>query len=317
MPWSCSFSIDSFKNNSLHSGDCNHAPKKCFSKLQVTRTMTMKTKYSSKAYAEVVEKFNLVLDLEPEQSAAFDEGKGIILSENQIDIMINQLSTQDGIDSFVRTTCTALQPLSFSLFVINDRLWNMMKRKTWDQEKMLAMATIPLCTWDQKHETMHNPKGIKRWPIKPNSLEISFEPKAVMRIQGEGGDFSGFIEQSHLTMKKWGIPDTRKLLPNYVFESLRIETKLDHAVLEIHPAPRDELDYDFSDHARVFFEHGFLIHAPGKDVTLQVGKRKPTQMAGDVLLLAGKRFGKGDDSNQELLVDIWLKTFEKRMLSVK
>ena len=276
----------------------------------------MKDTYPAKAYAEVIDKHNIALDLAPEQAAAIDEGREISLSEKQIESIIDQLTAQGGIDSFLKMTCPALLPFSSSLFVINDRLWKMMERKIWDWRKMLAMTTIPLCTYDHDCETTHNPKGIRRWPIKPNNLDIELGPKPVLRIQGEGGDFSGFIEQSHLTAKKWGLPDTRRLLPNYVFQSLRIEAILNRATLETHPSPRDDLDYDFSDHARVFFEHGFLVHVPGKDVTLQVGKRKPTQMAGDVLLLAGKRFGEEDDSNLELLVDIWLKVLEKRLATV-
>lgn len=276
----------------------------------------MKNIYRAKACREVIDKHNLSLDLAPEQSAAIDEGKEVSLSEKQIDSAIDELTAQGGTDSFLKTTCKELLPFSSSLYVINDRLWKMMERKVWDPNKMLAMTTIPLCTYDHDRETTHNPKGIRRWPIKPNSLDIELGLRPVLRIQGEGGDFSGFIEQSHLTAKKWGIPDTRRLLPNYIFESLRIEAILSHAALEIHPSPRDELDYDFSDHARVFFEHGFLVHVPGEDVTLQVGKRKPIQMAGDVLLLAGKRFGEEDDSSLELLVDIWLKVLERRMASV-
>ncbi len=276
----------------------------------------MKNAYPAKAYAEVIEKHNIALHLAPEQSAAIAEGREISLSETQIERIVGQLTAQDGLDSFLKTTCEALLPFSSSLFVINDRLWKMMERKAWDPKRMLAMTTIPLCTWDHDRETTHNPKGAKRWPVKPNSLRIDLGTKPTLEIQGEGGDFSGFIEQSHLTMRKWGIPDTRRLLPNYIFESLRIEAKLNRAILEIHPSPREDLDYDFSEHARVFFEHGFLVHVPGEDVTVQVGKRKPTQMAGDVLLLVGKRFGGEDGANLELLVDIWLKALERRMASV-
>ncbi|MDH4215181.1 MAG: hypothetical protein OEV85_14800 [Candidatus Thorarchaeota archaeon] len=272
----------------------------------------MRNEYSSKAYSGLVSQFNIDMKLTAEQSSAIDDGKSIILSEEQFGGIVDQLISKTNIDIFLKENSGALLPLSVSLFVINDKLWSMMQRKALEKNKMLAMSTIPLCTWDQKHETTSNPKGIKRWPIRPNEVDISFNEKPKMKIQGEGGDFSGFIEQSHLTMRKWGIPDTRKLLPNYVFESLRIEVALNRATIESHPAPRDELDYDFSDHARVFYEHGFLVHVPGEDVILQVGKRKSVKMAGDVFLLVGKRFSEEDTSNQELLVDIWLRLLEKR-----
>ena len=278
--------------------------------------LDMRNEYSSKSYSEFVNQFNINLDLTKEQSSALDEGKRISLSEEQFDNIAYQMSLGEGIEEFLKKNCSVLLPVSVSLFVINDKLWTMMERKIWDPKKMLAMSTIPLCTWDQGYEKTSNPKGVKRWPIKPNTMDISFGDKPKMRILGEGGDFSGFIEQSHLTMRKWGMPDTRRLLPNYVFESLRIEVELDRTSIEIHPSPRDELDYDFSEHARTFFNHGFLVYTSGENVILHVGKRKPTRLAGDVFLLIGRRFSKEDESNHELLVDVWLNLFEQNLTMV-
>jgi hypothetical protein len=285
-------------------------------KASISSQLNMKNEYASKSFSEFINQFNINLDLTQEQSSTLDEDKRISLSEEQIDIIADQLTSIEGIEEFLKKNCAALLPLSVSLYVINDKLWTMMEKKIWEPKKMLAMSTIPLCTWDQAHEKTSNPKGVKRWPIKPNVMDISFSEKSKMRIQGEGGDFSGFIEQSHLTMRKWGIPDTRRLLPHYVFESLRIDVELEGASMEIHPSPRDELDYDFSENARTFHNHGFLVHTSGENVTLQVGKRKPIQLAGDVYLLVGRRFGKDDVSNQELLVDIWLKLFGKKLALV-
>jgi len=278
--------------------------------------LAMRNAYSSTALSEFTSHYNIDLELTSEQSSAVGEGKKISFSDEQMEDIVNQLISKHDIDAFLNENSDKLLPLSVSLFVINDKLWSMMERKVWDKKKMLAMSTIPLCTWDQNHETTSNPKGIKRWPIKTNIMELSFDKNPKMKIQGQGGDFSGFIEQSHLTMRKWGIPDTRRLIPNYTFESLRIELRLIRAKTEIHPHPRDELDYDFSDHAKVFFEHGLLIQLPGEDVTLQVAKRKPNQMAGDVFLLLGKRFDTEEVSNHELLVDIWIRLFRRRLSMV-
>jgi len=242
----------------------------------------MRYKYPAKAVSEFVNQFSIDLNMIPEQSSAVDEGKVISFSEEQMDDIQNQLISKHGIEGFLKENSDKLLPLSVSLFVINDKLWKMMEKKIWDPKKMLAMSTIPLCTWDQNCETTSNPKGIKRWPPKTNTIDLSFDESPKMRIQGEGGDFSGFIEQSHLTMRKWGLPDTRRLLPNYTYELLRIELKLARAEIEIHPNPRDELDYDFSEHARVFFEHGFMIHLPGEDVILcySSGREEKTESNG-------------------------------------
>jgi hypothetical protein len=275
--------------------------------------LDMTSKYSSEAISELVEKLSINMQLTPEQSSDLDSGKGISLSNVQFDFIEEQLTSRIDVDEFLKENQSLLLPLSVSLFVINDKLWNMMERKPWDKKKMLAMSTIPLCTWDKDRETTSNPKGVKRWPIRENMMDLLLNDPPEVIIRGEGGDFSGFIEQSHLTMRKWGVPDSRRLVPNYAFEPLEIRVKLHRAIFEMNPTPREELDYDYSDHARIFFEHGFLVSMPGEDVILHVGKRKPYQMAGQVLLLAGKRFGKDDASDKMLLVDVWLRLFGKRM----
>jgi hypothetical protein len=273
----------------------------------------MKNEYLAKSYNEFIEKYNIELDLTQEQLDSIDAGDNIKLDDTQLDRLAEQLVAYEEIDEFIKDNCRALLPISFSLFVVNDKLWEMMKKKVWDPEKMLAMCTVPLCTWDKDYETTSNPKGIRRWPIKPNTLDIHFDNMTKLEIRGEGGDFSGFIEQSHLSTRKWGFPDSRRLIPNFIFQSIHIEALLGRAAIEISPEPREDFDYDFSDHARVFFEHGFVAHIPGEDVILQVGKGKPNRMAGDVYLLIGNRFIEKETQEQTLLADIWLKLFKKRM----
>jgi hypothetical protein len=220
----------------------------------------------------------------------------------------------DGIDEFLVKFSQSLLPLSLSLFVLNDRLWKMMERKSWDKEKMLAMSTIPLCIWERKAENTSNPKGASRWGVNPNTFELTLEKDPKILIRGEGGDFSGFIEQSQLTMKKFGIPESRKLIPNYMFEQLQIEVLLDRAVFEIHPAPRDNLDYDYSEPARTFYNYGFAISVPGEDVILKVSKRKPSKMLGDVFLLIGSKILDDDNTHQYrgLKIDILLRALQRK-----
>ncbi|MBN2229175.1 MAG: hypothetical protein JW779_06235 [Candidatus Thorarchaeota archaeon] len=273
----------------------------------------MRTEHPAKAYRKLVDEFDIDFRLTDKQSVALDNNDEVIISNEQLENIIDQLIVIGGIDDFLKKNVNALLPVSVSLFVVNDRLWKMMERKIWEPEKMLAMSTIPLCTWDQSSEKISNPKGIKRWEVQPNNVVVSFDDCVRLMIEGEGGDFSGFIEQSQLTMRKWGLPDTRRLIPNYAFESLYIDVLLNRAELITHPEPIGNLDYDFSDQARVFYEHGFLVRLPGEDVTLKVGKRKPTKMLGDVYLLVGSRVTPNDEPYLGLLVDIWLGVLERKM----
>ncbi len=73
------------------------------------------------------------------------------------------------------------------------------------------------------------------------------------------------------------------------------------------------MDYNYSDHASVFYEHGFAISILGENVTLRVGKRIPTKMLGDVYLLIGSRVNAEDKPYQGLMIDIWIRAFQRRM----
>jgi len=273
----------------------------------------MKKAKPVKAYRQLLDEFDLDLGLTSSQESALDKGQSILLTDEQLDFIMDQMVVFDGMDEFLVKFSQSIHPLSLSLFVINDRLWEMMKRKSHDPEKMLAMSTIPLCAWDKNSEKTSNVKAVKRWPIHPNTLEFSFNKIPLMKIKGEGGDFSGFIEQSQLIARKFGLPESRKTVPNYIFEKLDIEIVFKGATIEANPLPRDDLDYDFSDHARVFYEHGIAISLPGENVTLKVGKRKSTKMFGDVYLLIGTRIDEKDQPYEGLKVDIWLRALQRRL----
>jgi len=273
----------------------------------------MKIAKPAKAYRQLLDEFDLDLGLTSSQESALDNGQSILLTDEQLDFIIDQMVVLDGIEEFLVKFSQSVLPLSLSLFVINDRLWEMMKRKSHEPEKMLAMSTIPLCAWDKKSEKTSNIKAVKRWPVHPNNLRLSLDKTPSIKIGGEGGDFSGFIEQSQLIARKFGMPESRKTVPNYIFEKLDIEIVLKEAIIETYPQPRDDLDYDFSDHARVYYEHGVAFSLPGEYVTLKVGKRKPTKMLGDVYFLLGTRVDENDQPYEGLKVDLWLRALQRRL----
>ena len=189
----------------------------------------------------------------------------------------------------------------------------MMKRKAWEdsREQMLAMATIPLCSWDQKEEKTSNPEGARRHAVLPNEAKIDLESRKHLTILGKGGDFAGFIVRSHRTARKFGIPEGRELLPNYEFVDLRFDINLNNADISMKPPPREDLDYDFSESAKFFFDNGVCITLPENSVTLTSGKRKPAVMNGTSVLLIGHH--DEEDSYGNLLSRIWLWALALRM----
>jgi len=273
----------------------------------------MRVEKPAKAFEELLKEVEIDLGLTPEQTSAFDSGESILLSREQLDFIVDQLSAVEGLDSFLIRFAPLIQPLSLSLYVLNDKLWKIMERKLWDPEKMLAMSTIPLCAWDKNSESISNTKAVKRWTVHPSTFVLSFDKYPIISIAGEGGDFSGFIDQSQLTARKFGVPESRKQIPHYIFEKLDIRVEFKDYVVETYPKPREDLDYDYSDHARVFFEHGFAVSLPGENVILKVGKRKPMRMLGEAYLLIGRRVNVDEEPFTGLMLDIWLRSFQRRM----
>ncbi len=174
---------------------------------------------------------------------------------------------------------------------------------------MLAMCTIPYCFWNQNEESAMNPKAVKRWELGATTIQLKSNPPT-LSVVGDGGDFSGFIERSQLTMRRFGMIDGRGLVPNYQYKPLKIDVSLEEAKLELHPAPLDYLDYDFSEKAQTFHEHGILIRTDGKRAKLTVDKKEST-MNGEVLLLVGASIDPADTSYRGPLVDIWLWLFSR------
>ncbi len=260
----------------------------------------MKIAKPAKAYRELLDQFEIDLGLTSDQAVALKDNQPILLTEGQLDFIVDQIVAVDDIDKFLKKFIDSVLPISLSLFVINERLWKMMGRKTWDNDKMLAMSTIPLCAWDKKLNDINNPKAVKRWTIQPCTFELLLDNTPTIKITGKGGDFSGFIER-------------KNFLPNYIFESLTISVQFIDATIETYPTPREDLDYNYSDHARVFYEHGFAISIPGENVTLRIGKRLPIKMLGDVYLLIGTRVNVENKPYQGLLIDIWLRSFQRRI----
>lgn len=275
-----------------------------FQSSRIPQGLKMKVGYSLSEYKSLEETYNIDVGLSKNQMNILQNGECVQLTPNQLD----HVATQLDVELFLREHLNSFSPVSMSLFVVNDTLWKMMKRKILDSDKMLAMTTMPYCYWDQREEKTSNPKGVKR--EKPLSNEIILSDNR-LRIEGAGGDFEGFIDQRYLTARKFGIPEHHRLIPNYQFYNMIVvDLCLDRAKIEIHPPPNDMLDYDFSESARVFYEHGVLLSLPGGDVHLTVGKRPTAELKGDVHILLGKKIVPEANRLEALVIDLWLWLFQ-------
>lgn len=276
-------------------------------------SLKMSNKYPASAYTQLLKEFEIDLRLSDDQSVLLSDEKEFALSAEQMSNAVQQICSILGTDKYLTQFISSITPLRLSVFVFNDALWNMMMKKSWQdsREQMLAMSTIPLCTWEQKEEKTSNPKGVCRHDVWPNDVTLELNHEKVLIISGRGGDFAGFIERSHRTARKWGIPEKRDLIPNYEFTSLRLEIDLKQAEVSLKPTPRDDLDYDFSESARFFFDNGLSISLPEGSVTLTSGSRKPATMKGNALILLGHH--EEENPYKNLLSSMWFWAFANKI----
>ena len=76
------------------------------------------------------------------------------------------------------------------------------------------------------------------------------------------------------------------------------------------------MDYDFSESAKVFHNHGVHLEIPGRHLNLKVEKRKPTKLSGTVHLLIGVP-PLPESSLQVLLADVWFWVLRRFMEAEK
>lgn len=272
----------------------------------------MKACYTAHIYESLVERFSgLNIPFSSPQKASLEKDNEVSLNITQIDQIIDQISADSGLSYFIESNASELTPISMSLFVVNDDTWKMMKRKPWEEDKMLAMFTIPYCYWSKHKEGGKNPKGVHRWDIEENIFSFSEDPAPKITMIGKGGDFSGFVEERMIKSRHFGLPGSTRLIPNYEFKIASIDVSLNSAQIDIHPMPIENFDYDFSEPARVYYDHGLHLTAPGRDFKFKINRGKATKLRDTVHLFIGTKSTSGSSDLRLLLVDIWLRGLQR------
>ncbi|MHA1613521.1 MAG: hypothetical protein ACTSYJ_01675 [Candidatus Thorarchaeota archaeon] len=275
--------------------------------------MSTRHDFSNEEIQDFCNQYGVTITYSSEQTSKLtDDGKTPLLI-SQISDFVDQLcSDEASFKKFIEEITTKLFPISLSLYVLNDDLWKIMTRKHELPDKMLPMITIPWFYWEQEAEERKNPSGVRRKedPVQPLTIDIE---KEVLKISGKGGDFCGLLEARIVDRFKEGrsilIPGStgpKKTMPNYEAQFIQINVNINSSETVLYPIPKKELDYNFSEHPKVFYTHGIQILAEGKDVVLKVGNRKSNELRGKVLIFIGKDFGENDESSNLLLFHVWL-----------
>jgi hypothetical protein len=275
--------------------------------------MSTNFEIDSESIASFCNKFGVSIDYTLVQSQNLKtQGKTKLLVD-QLENLAEQICADSVCTKeFIEKRSTDFHPVSMSLFVINDALWKIMARKEEHPERMLPMTTIPWFYWEKEAESRKTPFGVRRLEDPGNPLKIDVDGD-VLEISGNGGDFCGVLEGRIVDKNKGvrplfipGSTGPKKNVAKYESEYVQIKFDISSALMDLYPVPDKELDYIFSEHPRVFHDHGILIKADGENVRLKVSNRKETTLRGKVMIFIGKDFREVENSDEILTFHVWL-----------
>ena len=273
----------------------------------------MSTRYHfSQEQIEQFEQTNgLLVGLTREQYDILGEKEGTALTHSQLYSVAEKLAGNQTLEEFVNALSNRFQPLSISLFVFNDAIWKLMERKIVSPDTMLPMATVPYFYWKMTAITQNNPYGVMRDPTSRSSLSI--EPNHSVALWGTGGEFCGILE-GQLADRNTGprpiisptLPGSKEKVPKYESQDIGFTLQFGNLKADLYPDPWKTIDYTFSEHPKVFYEHGLAVTADGKGVKLKVSNKRSQPLHGDVYLLLGKRWESETPGQEIVLFHVWL-----------
>ncbi|MGY5853480.1 MAG: hypothetical protein RTU92_07955, partial [Candidatus Thorarchaeota archaeon] len=198
----------------------------------------MQTRYqfSTEMIQDFEKEYDLKVNLSVGQVKALESSNDIHLTFKQLDEIITSVP-----DTFIEETLRRIQPISISLFIENDVLWELMKRKTDHPDKMLPMATIPWFYWDSDAISPKNLTGVVRH--LHNDIDIKVTQSQIV-IRGTGGNFCGLVDSRIVDPDAHSVPiivpkwiGKKHLVPNYECENLRISIVKQSAKTSLYPVP--------------------------------------------------------------------------------
>ena len=280
--------------------------------------MATKFEFDNDTIERFCNEYGVTIEMTPDQVDRLRETGNTHLLVEQLENIAGQICSDDNcLRKFIEQNSGKFHPVAMTLYILNDDLWKIMARKNEHPEKMLPMTTIPWFYWEKEAEGRKNPSGVQRQehPSRPFTIKVEEE---ILMVSGKGGDFCGVLEgrivDRHKGIRPIIIPGStgpKKNVARYESEVLQIRIKVHSAKMTLYPIPEKELDYVYSEHPRVLYDHGILITADGEDVTLKVSKRKETTLRGKVLIFIGKSFEKKEESGDLLLFHVWLSMLKR------
>ena len=277
------------------------------------KPMSTKFEINNESIESFCNEYGVTIDYTLEQSQNLRaQGKTSLLVE-QIENIVDQICTDsECLREFVEQKSKEFHPVAMSLFVLNDDLWKIMSKKHEHPEKMLPMTTIPWFYWEKEAEGRKTPSGVLRKEDPNRPLTINLKGNT-LNLSGNGGDFCGVLEGRIVDRAKGvrplfipGSVGPKKNVANYESEYVQVTIDLSSVQMCLYPIPEKELDFIYSEHPKVFYNHGILITTEGENVVLKVGKRRETTLRGVVLIFIGKDYEESEDEICLLSFHVWL-----------
>jgi hypothetical protein len=256
--------------------------------------------------------------LNREQEVQMEADSRVTLLTAQIsDVVHELLPNRSRLFEYVKERTKYFQPISMSLFVLNDDTWKLMHKKSDYADRMLPMATIPWFYWEPAAISKGNPLGARRAEGEISGLSVD-EAECSMSVWGQGGNYCGLVEARVVRrlagMRPILIPGTlgdTKRVPQYELLELCIKMATKESDCHLYPGPEKTLDYSFSESPKVFYEHGLRLEADGASVLLKVGNRRELALRGQVRIFLGKSFPEDSVSSDVLAFHVWLNGLEE------
>lgn len=251
------------------------------------------------------------LDLTKKQNYMLEDEAATTLTTQQLRDISENLAGELSIHEFVASLTSQFQPLSMSLFVFNDSLWKLMEKKEDSADTMYPIASIPRFYWKESAINPKNPFGVQR--ELSSDLSLTIEPHKSIVLSGLGGEFCGIVEGQLVGRKIETRPILTPTLPGMTekvprYDTQNIEVRLDIRDLKtnLYPSPSKAIDYTFSEHPKVFYEHGLSVLSEGSQVQLRIGNGKARPLHGDAILLLGRRWEPEIPGHEIVLYHAWL-----------
>ena len=274
--------------------------------------MSTRYEFDNEAIESFCNNYGVTIPLTQKQLKTLaTKGKTSIMLE-QLSNVANQFCPSDeSLEMFIDQKSVDFQPMALSLYVFNDSLWKLMEKKTESADTMLPMATIPRFYWKKSAATKKNPYGVKK--DLDSGLSLNIEPHHSVAFQGVGGDFCGILE-GQLVEQETGprpilaptFPGLKEKVPKYEIQNMEIRMQFGNLRTNLYPEPSKSIDYTFSEHPRIFYEHGLSVSSEGMQVRLGIGKKKAQPLHGDIILLLGKHWESETSGHEILFYHVWL-----------